>query len=678
MNILISSLGLNKAIVGEAVGLFNYRQFDFYSGQPTKDVVQRIREEYHLHGKDVDEVWLVATDKERGGNFASTIEDYEALVADAEKYDVKYRLFLLDGIKDIVNVAGARAYHDLALRVVSFAHQKKGDGKVFISLACGRKTMSTDIQDAAYCFGCDILLHILGDSNTPILPIMLGSVLNNEAIKLKTSFPDEPVVSVKATELALADIERQKSQSQHFYTTYYLNNEDRSNFHILYTLPPSKIENLRNDYIGIAPEKMEQELEYIKRLPKTELHCHLGGCLSPKEMIEVAECYLYDIEQTRKENPQYAEWLDTIVSIDCYAEKPRQWKEWSYGEAKRLNVHRGLIVAPFLLKFKGNDDVLYNLIYNGYTDESSFQQIGITPYEQLGDLQGSALLCNEKALRKTVQILFQNCIAENVKYIEVRCSPLNYQYGRFTPNKVLRAILEEMEKETSVKSSLILIASRHGEKEKIQESFDLVKEFRNNNLFKKYFRGFDLAGNERAAAARDMRDNFLNAMRDCQNITIHAGETDSVESIWEAVYYLNAERIGHGLTLIDNTDLMDKFLERSIGIEMCPSSNFQIVGFRDNYLPDETFSLNDYPLKQYLDKELKVSINTDDPGISLTNITNEYLKAARMSEGGLSKWQILQLICNGFRTAFYPYQQKKEMIHEAEQCLSELINKNLL
>lgn len=679
MNILISSLGLNKVIVEEAVGLFNYQMYDFYESQATKDAVGKLREDYRLDNYRIDEVWLIATDKEHTGKFTSATEDYEALVNDADQYGVRYRLFMLDGIKDISDITSARAYHDLTLRIVAYARKMTGEeGKLVISLACGRKTMSADIQDAAYCFGCDMLFHIIGEPNSPVQPIILGAVNNNEALSLDCNFDDESVIRVAASDAALVNIERQKAQSQHFYTTYYLQNEDRSNFHILYTLPPSKIASLKSEVIGIDPAKRDVELEYVRRLPKTELHCHLGGCLSPSEMIEVAECYQPDIEQAKDGNAEYAEWLSALWNKDCSKEKCRNWKEWSKEEASRLNVHRGLIVAPFLLRFKGKEEVLRRLIYDGYNDETSFQQIGITPYEGLGDLQGSALLCNEKALRKTIQILFGNCLKENVKYIEIRCSPINYKNGRFTSNKVLRAILEEMEKETRIKSSLILIASRHGDKEKIRQCFELVKEFRNNNLFKKYFRGFDLAGDERATAARDMRDDFLNAMKDCLNITIHAGETVSVESIWEAVYYLNAERIGHGLTLIDNPGLMDKFLERSIGIEMCPSSNYQIVGFKDNYLKEATFSLNEYPLKHYLDKELKVSINTDDPGISLTNISQEYLKAARMTRGGLSKWEILQLVCNGFRTAFYPYQQKKDLIHEAEVCLSELINKDLL
>ena len=73
---------------------------------------------------------------------------------------------------------------------------------------------------------------------------------------------------------------------------------------------------------------------------------------------------------------------------------------------------------------------------------------------------------------------------------------------------------------------------------------------------------------------------------------------------------------------------------------MCPSSNFQIVGFRDNYLPESSSAAN-YPLKNYLEQGLKVTINTDNPGISRTDFTNELHRASRLTPGGLSAWEIL-------------------------------------
>ena len=190
------------------------------------------------------------------------------------------------------------------------------------------------------------------------------------------------------------------------------------------------------------------------------------------------------------------------------------------------------------------------------------------------------------------------------------------------------------------------------------------------------FRGFDLAGDEKAGSPADMRQAFMPMMEKCMHFTIHAGEDDKVESIWEAVYHLSAERVGHGLTLSDDPRLMARFRDRKIAVEMCPSSNFQIVGFRDNYLP-ETKGLKTYPLKKYLDEGLRVTVNTDNPGISRTDFTRELHRAARMTPGGLSLWEILLLIRNSFRAAFVGTDMRNELLRQAELEVIEQIREGL-
>lgn len=683
MNILISSLGLNVDIVEEAIGLFNNENFDFYKDKSKYDEVCKMRDRLHL--EQVNEVWLAATNKQHIGNYTSSFEDFETLKGKEGIYNVKFRLFLLEDVQDIYSVSDARAYHDMVLRIAAYAHSIKGEsGKVYMSLACGRKTMSADIQDAAYSFGCNLLFHILGDKESPILPISLGSIIKNETLHLDSSEVDinknnEEIVRIAKSDNILTKIEIQKESSQHFYTSLFLEQGETDTFRVLYTLPKDKINKLKEERIGTDPNLQERDLDFLRMLPKTELHCHLGGVLSPKEMIEVAKCYIPEIQKKKDKNSKYAKWYEDLNCIDIKSEERKEWKSWAQGIANNLGVHRSMVVAPYLLRFEEHPEVLESLIYEGYDSELDFVKIGIKAYEALGDLQGSALLSNEDALRKTVNILLENCRKENVKYLEIRCSPLNYVVGQFTDSKVMDAILEEIDKEKEIKCSVILIASRHGDLEKIKECVDFAgTTMRNHKLFKKYFRGFDLAGDEKAKSPEEVRPHFLNAMKECYNITIHAGETANVENVWQAVYVLNAERVGHGLTLTDNEGLMKKFLDRKIGIEMCPSSNYQIVGAKDNYNSDKTDKYGDYPLKKYMDMGLKVSINTDDPGISRTDITREYLKAARMVNEGLSKWEILKLIHNGFHSAFLPYKEKKELFNKIEKYLGNLIIENKL
>ncbi|MBO4739120.1 MAG: hypothetical protein J5606_06115, partial [Bacteroidales bacterium] len=354
-----------------------------------------------------------------------------------------------------------------------------------------------------------------------------------------------------------------------------------------------------------------------------------------------------------------------------------EWKELVKEHAEKFKVPKCCVAAPILQQFKGKEDELKKYWY-GENLETSFCGLGIERYEQLGDLQGSSLLDHPLSLELTMRLLLNRCIKENVKYLEIRCSPFNYESEGFSVDDVVQLICRMMDSVSDkIESSLIFIISRH-RGDSTSDYVDLVKRLKDKQWFCKFFRGFDLAGNESIKTPEELRDSFMDILKECYNITIHAGETEEVESIWQAVYHLNAERVGHGLKLLNNEDLLTKFLERGIAVEMCPSSNFQIVGFRDNYFPNETANLPEYPLKAYLDKELKVSVNTDDPGISLTDMTHELHKAARMTQGGLSKWDVLQLICNGFRSAFYPYELKKKMIRKVETEIGELIRNDKL
>jgi adenosine deaminase len=677
-NILISTLGATPDIIEETIGIFNYRKdIDFYKGNKR---VETMRENLCF----IDEVWLVATDqlhKEIPNRLPilNAEESYEYICEHCKAYGTTIRMFVLDGIADITNEVDAKAFHDLLLRVVAFAHQSRSEGKLYLSLACGRKTMSSDMQDAAYIFGCNQLLHVLGENKENAEPVLMGNVTRNEAIKPQhVDFPSENFLRCPPQSVFLTDIEQQKQQSQHFYTSYYLKEQEtRSNFHVLYTLPPSRIEQLKNDHIGVCPDVQNEELAWLRQLPKTDLHCHLGGVLNLKEIVDVAIGLGDVIKKFAEQNPNYAAWLNDIdysTSLDYITPK---WKNIVKEIAEKYSMPKSCVATPILQQFKGKEDELTKRWY-GENLETSFCEVGIEKYERLGDLQGSSLLDHPHSLELTMNLLLNRCINENVKYLEIRCSPFNYARNDFSVEDVILLICHLMDSVCDkLETSLIFIISRH-RGDSTSDYVELVKRMKDNPLFKKFFRGFDLAGNESIKTPKELRNSFMDIMKECYNITIHAGETEEVESIWQAVYHLNAERIGHGLHLLQKKDLLNKFLERGIGVELCPSSNYQIVGFRDNYFPKETGSLPEYPLKAYLDKELKVSVNTDDPGISLTDMTHELHKAARMTSGGLSKWEILQMICNGFRSAFYPYEQKKQLIRKAEEDLAVLIKNGKL
>lgn len=183
--------------------------------------------------------------------------------------------------------------------------------------------------------------------------------------------------------------------------------------------------------------------------------------------------------------------------------------------------------------------------------------------------------------------------------------------------------------------------------------------------------GFDLAGQEQDYDPTLFQDEFMPLHRHFMNITIHAGEMTDEEKIWQAIYLLHAKRIGHGLKLVDNPQMMAFIRDHGLSLEMCPSSNHQTNSFAT--FPKTKQQQNLYPLHQYLHHGIEVTINTDNRFISNTTMSNEYWQAAAMSPGGLSKWQILKLLRSSFQSAFLPKDSKDKLLKEIDDEIFTLV-----
>lgn len=733
-NILVSTLGLSWEIIPETLSAFLFDESD-----PSKDFCANLK---RVSGKkdtpwftqghyrecigtgSIDELWLISTDQKRDEKNPKSMSLMESL-KEIEQWKVGYeparkvviRAWVLDGVSDIYDEGDVEKFRDMTMRVMAFAHRygcnPEESNRVIVSLACGRKTMSADIQDAAYCFGCDASVHIILDENGNVIPVRLKPFPKSDLMdKLLEEASEESLFgSVQEQPLSgdcpevkirrfvsdgnfLRKIDEQRNAAAYFYSSFWSKQEySYDTFPVLYTLSQKTQADLRNFRIGVDRTRQEEELQLLQGLPKADLHCHLGGCLSVSEMVQVACTLKKKIAEQETAHPLFARWN---------AEPPKtgeSWKEWRNRVAGETGVSSIYVVPKFLCSYENRIEDLDQLIYGSYREERNFVSIApraqseegealdLSPYERLGDLQGTGLLCHPETLEQCVRILMEHARENQVEYQEIRCSPINYaSEGYFEKQDVVWTILKVLEEFQDVKSSILFIASRHSDEKRIKEGVALYETLRElpgeqGKLFLKYFRGFDLAGNEASKKAEEMMNHFKPVKESCLNITIHAGETMAVDSIWQAVYCLNAERIGHGLTLKDNDSLMEKFRDRRIGVEMCPSSNFQTVGFRDNYFPEleQAYGrpLREYPLQRYLNFGLRVCVNTDDPGISRTCMTRELLKAARLTQDGLSLWEIFALLYNSFDLAFLSYNEKRELLNRANEKMKQWISCNV-
>jgi len=139
----------------------------------------------------------------------------------------------------------------------------------------------------------------------------------------------------------------------------------------------------------------------------------------------------------------------------------------------------------------------------------------------------------------------------------------------------------------------------------------------------------------------------------------HAGETTGAETVWEAIDFLHAERIGHGIRSMDDPRLVAYLAERQLPVDVSPTSNV-----RTRCVP----SLAAHPLPSMLDAGLFVTLNSDDPPMFGTTLSNEYLVAGR--EFGLGTAGLAELAANGVRASFLDDASKKALLAEIDEVAS--------
>ena len=137
---------------------------------------------------------------------------------------------------------------------------------------------------------------------------------------------------------------------------------------------------------------------------------------------------------------------------------------------------------------------------------------------------------------------------------------------------------------------------------------------------------------------------------------------DGVESVRQAVHICGANRIGHGTRLIEDSDLTQYVNDRRIALEICLTSNVQ-TRVADSY---ET-----HPLREYFDRGLNVTLNTDNRLMSGTTLTDEYVHAAEHL--GFTVDELAGIALNGFESAFLPWEDRVMLIEEASDKIEELI-----
>ncbi len=220
-------------------------------------------------------------------------------------------------------------------------------------------------------------------------------------------------------------------------------------------------------------------------------------------------------------------------------------------------------------------------------------------------------LQTEEGLRRAGYDFIKNVSKENVKYVEVRFAPALSKGQGLDCEKVMGAVLEGLEagkKEYDIEYNVIACTMRHLSYEENLRMAEEVKGF-----YGKGFCAFDLAGNEAAFPVEEFSGLFQHIDAMGIPFTIHGGECGRVENVTKAVE-LGAKRIGHGIALRGHDDAISFCRDKKIGIEMCPISNLQTKAVK---------TIEEYPIREFIQKGLAVTLNTDNRTVSNTNIGKE-------------------------------------------------------
>jgi len=308
----------------------------------------------------------------------------------------------------------------------------------------------------------------------------------------------------------------------------------------------------------------------------------------------------------------------------------------------------------------------------GYTELPTHHPEALAAWFQQGANQGSlakylegfkhtiAVMQTEEALERAAYEQAEDLSRDGVVYYETRFAPLFHTSRGLTHQQVVAAVLRGMargRRDFGLRSGLIICAMRNMNVS--LEMAELAVDFRARGVV-----GFDLAGEEGGYPPKKHVDAFHYIQRENFNITVHAGEGFGKESIWQAIQYCGAHRIGHGTRLIDDIavadgkavklgDLAQYVLDKRIPLEVCLISNVHTGA---------TPSLGQHPFRILYQEKFRVTLNTDNRLMSGTTMTREFEAAAETFGLGLDDFE--KITINAMKSAFLPYHQRIDVIYQ--------------
>jgi len=343
--------------------------------------------------------------------------------------------------------------------------------------------------------------------------------------------------------------------------------------------------------------------DQIKRVPKALLHDHLDGGLRPETIIEIAQQIGY------KKLP---------------TDDPKQLADWF---EESCNSHS---LVRYLETFSHTISVMQS----------------------------------KEAIIRVSRECAIDLARDGVVYAEVRGAPELFTEQGLTLDQVVEATLEGFKQGMAeaahegnkIRVESLLCGMRQNNRS--QEAAAAVVKYRNKGVV-----GFDIAGPEDGFPPTNQLETFEYLRKENAHFTIHAGEAYGLPSIWEAIQICGAERLGHGVRIIDDIDfsgdkpklgpLASYVRDRRIPLELCPTSNLQ-TGAAKTY--------SDHPIGMLAKLRFRVTLNTDNRLMSRTSMSNEMSECVKSF--GWKFADLQRVTVNALKSSFIPFEERLEIIEK--------------
>lgn len=342
-------------------------------------------------------------------------------------------------------------------------------------------------------------------------------------------------------------------------------------------------------------ERVTASLNTYRALPKVELHRHLEGSLRLDTMVDIAKNHGITI-------PADVLRLSTLVQVQ---------------EEDKFTFQNFLSKFNTLRMFYRSPDVIHRITREAIEDAAK----------------------------------------DNVKYLELRFTPVALSRAeRFPLHDVIDWVIVSMREAAekyNVNVKLIASVNRHESAELAEQVAWLAADHIKDGLV-----ALDLAGNEAEFPTKPFHGIFKEAQQAGLHVTIHAGEWGPAQHIREAIEDIGAERIGHGVRVLEDETISALASERQTAFEVCITSNYQSGVFE---------TIEEHPMMKMFEKGINVTINTDDPSISRITLSHEYYNACDALQ--MPQFTLKERIIAAAKAGFLPDDEKDKLVSQLNKDL---------